>query len=187
MSSRFDIQKTALDGLSVLRRKPIGDKRGYLERMFCNQDLAELFSGKMITQINRTLTESKGTVRGMHFQNPPHAEIKLVTCLKGEVLDVAVDLRQGSPTFLQWHAEILSGENHKTLAIPEGFAHGFQTLTDDCEMLYFHTESHHPESEGALNAKDPRLGITWPLPVAGMSQRDAEHPFIDPSFSGIRP
>jgi dTDP-4-dehydrorhamnose 3,5-epimerase len=112
--------------------------------------------------------------------------VKFVTCLRGEVLDVAVDLREGSPTFLKWHSEILSGNNNKTLAIPEGFAHGFQTLTDECEMLYFHTESHHPEAEGALNVADPRLAIDWLLPVCGLSDRDAAHPMIASTFSGIQ-
>jgi len=186
MNSRFEIIGTGLDGLKMLQRKPLGDNRGYLERMFCEADLETVLCGKTISQINRTLTGKKGTVRGLHFQRPPFAETKFVTCLRGEVFDVAVDIRLGSPTFLQWHSEILCGQNHKTLAIPEGFAHGFQTLTDDCEMLYFHTESHHPEAEGALNVSDPQLGITWPAPLEGLSQRDAAHPFIDRSFPGIQ-
>ena len=121
----------------------------------------------------------------MHYQVPPHTETKLVTCLRGEVFDVVVDLRRSSPTFLHWHAETLTAENHKTLAIPKGFAHGFQTLTDDCEMLYFHTEPHYLEAEAALHACDPRISITWPLPVGGLSPRDATHPLIDSTFTGI--
>jgi dTDP-4-dehydrorhamnose 3,5-epimerase len=114
----------------------------------------------------------------MHFQREPNAEMKFVTCLRGEVFDVAVDLRPGSPTYLRWHGEILSGSNHKTLVIPEGFAHGFQTLTEDCEMLYLHTASHHSGSEGGLHPLDPALSIPWPLPVAEMSARDSSHPFL---------
>ena len=121
----------------------------------------------------------------MHFQHPPHAETKFVSCLRGEVFDVAVDLRQGSPTFLRWHAEILSAGNHKTLMIPEGFAHGVQTLTEDCEMLYFHTAAYQPGAECGLNAKDPRLNIRWPEAITELSPRDAAHPLVTEDFSGV--
>lgn len=185
MSIRFEILETPLSGLRVLQRKPIGDSRGYLERLFCNEELQMLAPAKYIAQINHTLTALRGTVRGMHFQRPPHAEIKFVSCLRGEVFDVAVDLRHNSPTFLRWHAELLSADNHKTLVIPEGFAHGFQALTDNCEMLYFHTHTYQPGAESGLNAQDPRLAIQWPLPVGGVSPRDAGHPFLDENFSGM--
>lgn len=187
MSIRFDILATPISCLRVLQRKPIGDSRGYLERLFCAEELQSFISGKHIVQINHTLTATCGTVRGMHFQHPPHAETKFVSCLRGEVLDVAIDLRRKSPTFLCWHAERLSADNHKTLVIPEGFAHGFQTLTDDCEMLYFHTAAYQPGAEGGLNAQDPRLAIQWPLPVVGLSPRDAAHPFLNNDFPGIMP
>jgi dTDP-4-dehydrorhamnose 3,5-epimerase len=185
MSTRFGILDTPLAGLRILRRKPIGDSRGFLERLFCSEELQALTPGKHIAQINHTLTAKRGTVRGMHFQRPPHAEIKFVSCLHGEVFDVAVDLRHDSPTFLRWHAELLSADNHKTLVIPEGFAHGFQSLTDDCEMLYFHTAVYQPGAEGGLYAQDPRLAIQWPLPVAGLSPRDASHPFLGDNFAGL--
>lgn len=185
MSSRFEISPTAIAGLHVLQRKPIGDSRGYLERLFCAEELQSLIPGKHIMQVNRTLTENTGTVRGMHFQHSPYAETKFVSCLRGEVFDVAVDLRQGSPTFLHWHAERLSAENHKTLVIPEGFAHGFQTLTDTCEMLYFHTAAYHPGAEGGLHVEDTKLAIQWQLPVAGLSPRDAAHPFLNSDFIGV--
>jgi dTDP-4-dehydrorhamnose 3,5-epimerase len=185
MSSRFDIIPTALADLRLLQRKPLGDSRGYLERLFCMEELAEVLAGRHIVQINHTLTASRSTLRGMHFQHPPHAETKFVSCLRGEVFDVAVDLRRDSSTFLRWHGEILSADNHKTLVIPEGFAHGFQTLSDDCEMLYFHTAAHHAQAEGGLNARDPRLAIDWPLPVEGLSNRDASHPMLNANFAGI--
>lgn len=187
MSARFDILDTPLPGLRVLQRKPMGDSRGYLERLYCSEELQSLASGKAVAQINHTLTASRGTVRGMHFQRPPYAEVKFVSCLRGEVFDVAVDLRHNSPTFLRWYAELLSADNHKTLVIPEGFAHGFQTLTDDCEMLYFHTAAYQPAAEGGLNVQDSRLAIRWPLPVAGLSPRDAAHPMLDGSFVGMAP
>ena len=185
MNSRFELSATPLAGLLVIRRHPRGDARGYLERLFCADELAALTAGKALVQINHTLTVSPGVVRGLHFQRPPHAELKLVSCLRGEVYDVAVDLRAGSPTFLHWHAELLSADNHKSLAIPEGFAHGFQTLTDNCEMLYFHTAAYHPEAEDALNPCDAALAIHWPLAISDLSPRDAAHPMLRPDFKGV--
>lgn len=185
MSARFDLVPTALAGVVVVRRKPLGDARGFLERVYCVDELAELFGARRIAQINRTRTEARGTVRGLHFQHPPHAEAKLVSCLAGEVWDVAVDLRCDSPTFLQWHAERLSAENHTSLFIPEGCAHGFQTLTDGCELLYLHSRAYASCAEGGVPAEDPRLGIKWPLPVAGLSPRDAAHTPLDERFTGI--
>ena len=185
--SCFTLTDTPLRGLTLLQRHPIGDQRGYLERMYCRDELALLLNGRNVAQINRTLTVKTGTVRGLHFQYPPHAETKLVTCLKGEVFDVAIDLRQGSPTYLHWHAERLSADNHRTLVIPEGFAHGFQTLVDDCELLYLHTAPYQADAEGALNAVDPRLAIAWPLPIAERSTRDQAHPLLAEGFIGIDP
>lgn len=185
MSTRFDLLDTPLSGLRILQRKPIGDGRGYLERLFCAEELLALVPGKHLAQINHTLTANRGTVRGLHFQRPPHAETKFVSCLRGEVFDVAVDLRHNSPTFLRWHAEVLSADNHKTLVIPEGFAHGFQTLTDDCEMLYFHTAAYQAEAEGGLNAQDFRLAIKWPLGVTILSDRDRSHPMLTNEFEGF--
>lgn len=187
MSSGIDIQATPLGGLSVVVRKPLADSRGYLERMFCENQWHSLLSRRRVVQINHTLTRRKGTVRGMHYQRAPHAEMKIVSCLRGTVFDVAVDLRLGSPTFLHWHAELLSHDNHKTLVIPEGFAHGFQNLTDDCEMLYLHTAAYAPNAEGGLNPRDPRLAIAWPLPISEMSPRDGGHAPIAEDFVGIAP
>jgi dTDP-4-dehydrorhamnose 3,5-epimerase len=178
MSGRFHISETSIAGLNILERLPLSDGRGFLERMFCEAELAQILGGRRIIQMNRTLTRKSGVIRGMHFQSEPHAEMKFVSCLRGQVLDVAVDIRPDSPTYLRWYAEILSGDNHKTLAIPEGFAHGFQTLTEDCEMLYFHTAAYHPESESGLHPLDPALAISWPLPASEMSARDSSHPFL---------
>jgi dTDP-4-dehydrorhamnose 3,5-epimerase len=185
VSDRFDTRDTPLHGLHVIQRKPIADSRGFLERLFCANDLQALLGSRSIIQINHTLTVRRGTVRGMHFQHPPHAEMKLVSCLRGEVFDVALDLRKGSSTFLQWHAEVLSAANHKTLAIPEGFAHGFQAITDECEMLYFHTALYRREAEGGLHPSDPRFGILWPLDVGELSSRDAAHPLVTEDFMGL--
>jgi dTDP-4-dehydrorhamnose 3,5-epimerase len=141
---------------------------------------------KPIKQINHTGTKQAGTIRGMHFQHAPHAEIKIVSCLKGKVFDVAVDLRANSPTFLQWFATELSAENHHSLYIPEGFAHGFQTLTNDCELVYLHTAEYSPNHESALNPLDPKLAITWPDLISEISARDQNHPMINSHFKGIQ-
>ena len=182
---RFEILDTPLTGLKLLQKNPLGDQRGYLERVFCAVELEPLLHGKPIVQINRTLTCAKGTLRGMHFQFPPFTETKLVSCIRGEVFDVAIDLRRGSDTFLQWHSEILSGDNHRTLVIPDGFAHGFQTLTEDCEMLYLHTTVHRADAEGGIDALDPIVGIQWPLPVAERSARDSSHHPLSGDFNGV--
>lgn len=181
------IEPTPLDGLSVLQRHPIGDQRGYLERLFCQETLQPLIGERRIVQINHTLTTKAGTVRGLHFQHPPHAEMKLVSCLRGEVFDVAVDLRQDSPTFLRWYATNLSAENHRSLIIPEGFGHGFQALTDQVELLYLHTAAYHPEAEDGINALDARLAIAWPLPVGERSTRDKSLPGLDTLELGLSP
>lgn len=183
--SRFECMPTPLQGLMVVQRKPIKDSRGIFARLYCDEELRQIGLTKPIAQINQSLTHRRGAVRGLHFQHPPHAETKFVSCLRGEVFDVAVDLRQGSPTFLHWHAEILSVGNYKTLVIPEGFAHGFQTLTKDCEMLYFHTAAYQPGAECGLNAKDPRLNIRWPEAITELSPRDAMHPLVTEDFSGV--
>ena len=183
--SRFGTHSRPIHGLQVIERQPIGDARGYLERLFYQETLNSLLQGKSIRQINRTLTQNQGTVRGLHFQYPPHAETKIVACIKGQVWDVAVDLRRGSSTFLQHHAVLLGEDNHKSYLIPEGFAHGFQTLTPDCEMLYFHTADYKAEAEGALNACDPRLAINWPQPISDRSERDKNHAMLTDDFHGI--
>ncbi len=187
MSARFERAACPLAGLLLLQRGPLSDDRGYFERMYCTDELTDVLDGRNVVQINHTLTERRGTVRGMHFQHPPVAEAKFVTCLRGRVFDVAVDLRCNLPTFLRWHAEVLSAENHKTLFIPEGFAHGFQTLEDDCEMLYFHTAPYMREAEGGLHPLDPRLAIAWPLPPCALSTRDDSFQMIDDTFSGVTP
>lgn len=169
----------------LFQRKTSEDQRGFLSRLYCANDFGMTGITKPIAQINHTLTKKRGAVRGLHYQHPPYAEIKFVSCLKGEIWDVAVDLRRDSPTFLQWHAEILSATNRKSLLIPEGYAHGFQALTEDCELLYLHTAAHHPEAEGALNIEDPKLKITWPLTVHDLSERDSTHPLISHEFKGI--
>lgn len=183
--ARFEFNPTPLAGLTLVQRTVIEDQRGFLSRFYCAEEFRAAGFGKPIVQINHTLTRKTGTVRGMHFQYPPHAEAKFVSCLQGEIFDVAVDLRRNSPTFLRWHGELLSADNRRSLLIPEGFAHGFQTLTEDCELIYLHTVAYHPESEGALNAVDPALAIRWPLAITEISERDRNHKSIEKDFQGI--
>ena len=161
------------------------DGRGAFYRLFCENELAAAVGNRHIEQINHSRTSAVGAVRGMHFQKHPHSEMKLVRCLKGRVWDVAVDLRTGSPTYLQWHAQELSAANSLMLIIPEGCAHGFQVLEPNSELLYLHTASYVPASEGGLRCDDPQLNITWPLPVADLSDRDTSHPFINENFLSI--
>lgn len=183
--NRFDVQDTPLAGLRRVVSRRLGDERGHLARAFCQDELLEVGWTAAVAQANLTHTRDKGTVRGLHFQYPPHAEMKLVRCLRGEVWDVAVDLRRGSPTFLRWHAERLSGDNLTALLIPEGFAHGFQALTDGVDMLYLHSVVHVAGSEGGLNVLDPALALPWPLPMGTLSERDRTCPFITDGFEGI--
>ncbi|MGZ5037652.1 MAG: dTDP-4-dehydrorhamnose 3,5-epimerase family protein [Usitatibacter sp.] len=178
---------TALAGLAVVETSRIGDSRGDFARLFCEDDLRSFIGERRIVQVNQSRTARPGAVRGMHFQRPPHAEMKLVRCLRGRVWDVAVDLRAGSATFLRWHAEELSGDNARMLVIPEGFAHGFQVLEAGSELLYLHTAPYAPGSEGGVRYDDPRLAIRWPLPVVDVSDRDRAFASIGPEFSGIAP
>ena len=182
---RFDCIDLPLVGLKVVQRKPIEDARGFLSRFYCAEEFANYGFDKPISQINHTLTRNKGAVRGFHYQRPPYAEIKLVSCVKGEIFDVAVDIRKGSPTFLQWHGEFLNEHNQRSFLIPKGFAHGFQTLSEDCELIYLHSAPYLKEAEAALNVTDPKLGIAWPLDITEISERDRSHLMIKNDFEGM--
>lgn len=183
--SRFDLFTTPISGVTVFQRRCAEDGRGFFSRLYCAEEFAGAGLEKPVVQINHTLTRRAGTVRGMHFQYPPHAEAKVVSCLRGEIFDVVLDLRRGSDSFLKWHGEILSAENKRSILVPEGCAHGFQALSDDCELIYLHTAPYRAEAEGGVNAADPRLAIAWPLPVANLSSRDSAHPFIGAGFAGV--
>jgi dTDP-4-dehydrorhamnose 3,5-epimerase len=184
--ARFEFVQTPIAGLLRVQRQHLEDDRGFLSRFYCSEEFRIADVHRPIAQINHTLTRRKGAVRGMHFQRPPYAETKLVSCLHGEVFDVAVDLRKGSPTFLEWHAEVLSATNQRSLMIPEGCCHGFQALTDDCELIYLHTAAYQPSAEGGVNALDPRLAIAWPLAITEMSDRDRGHPLLTAEFEGLQ-
>lgn len=186
MSARLSVEQTPLAGLLLITRKVVSDHRGYLERVFCTTELGPFLDGRQIVQINHTLTTNAGAARGMHFQRAPYHETKIVSCLRGEVFDVAVDLRKGSATFGNWYGAVLSAENHRSLYIPEGFAHGFQTLCNNCEMLYFHTAPYSADAEDAVNMLDPAFGIEWPMTITERSARDEGHPFITSAFESLK-
>jgi dTDP-4-dehydrorhamnose 3,5-epimerase len=183
---RFDCVPLPIQGMMAVKHQRMGDSRGFLCRLFCACELAAAGWVWPIAQINHTYTAQVGTVRGMHYQHPPHAEAKLVTCQRGRVWDVAVDLRAGSPTFLQWCAHELSADNQTALLIPPGCAHGFQALSQDVELLYLHSAPYVPESDAGLNPNDPLLGIRWPIPVGVISEKDATRPLLPNDFTGLQ-
>lgn len=174
-----------LSGLKLVERKRLADSRGFFARLFCADEMASLGWLTPLSQINQSFTAKRGTVRGMHFQLAPHTETKLVSCLQGEIWDVAVDLRAGSKTFLQYHAELLSAENGRALLLPEGFAHGFQSITDNVELIYCHSSAYNSDAEAGLNPFDPRLDIKWPLPIGEVSSRDAQRKMLQADFEGL--
>lgn len=179
------IHPTPIADLMVAESKAFKDDRGAFARLFCEQELSSVIGQRKIVQINHSCTAAVGAVRGLHFQHAPHAEMKLVRCLKGKVWDVAVDLRPQSPSYKRWYAQELSPQNANMMVIPEGFAHGFQALEAGSELLYLHTAFYKPESEGGVRHDDPALGINWPLPVTDISARDSSHAYINTRFRGI--
>jgi len=178
--------ETPLTGAYVIELEPFRDERGIFARTFCQKEFARIGFDKPIVQINHSVTKQKGAIRGLHYQRPPACEIKIIRCIQGVVFDVMVDLRAGSPTFLKWHSVELSKENMRMVYIPEGFAHGFQTLTENAELIYHHSEFYSPECEGLLRFSDPALAICWPLPVNMTSLKDQNCPLINDAFKGIK-
>lgn len=185
MASDFNFIQTSIDGLYILDRTKIKDSRGFFFRVFSKSELETIGLKKDLVHINFSHTDVKYSTRGLHFQYPPYMETKIVTCLNGAVFDVAVDLRKNSPTFLKWFGTILSSENNRSLFIPEGFAHGFQVLSENSELIYLHTEKYVKESEGGLHVLDPAIGIGWPEEPIGLSNRDSSFGFLDNNFKGI--
>lgn len=177
---------TKLKDAYTIERSAFKDERGWFYRMYDAKLLAELGITKPINQINHSHTVEVGTVRGMHFQHAPAAEVKIITCIKGCAYDVIVDLRKTSPTYLQWVAIELDAEKQNTVVVPEGFAHGFQVLKPNTELVYLHTAAYAKEHEGGVRYDDPALNIQWPMAAIGLSPRDQAHPLITPAFEGIK-
>lgn len=176
---------TKLNGCYTIELSPFSDSRGWFARTYCKSEFQQIGHTKEWVQLNHSTTFSIGTIRGMHYQVKPFREIKMVRCIVGTVYDVIVDLREGSSTFLQWFGTELSAENKKMIYIPEGFAHGFQTLTNGCELIYHHTEFYNPNAEAGIKYNEPLVNIQWPLPLTEISERDNNHPYLDVNFKGI--
>jgi dTDP-4-dehydrorhamnose 3,5-epimerase len=179
------ILPTAIAGVEIVQTSPFQDPRGAFYRAFCDLDLANILGNRLIRQVNVSLTEMVGAIRGLHFQYPPDAEMKLIRCLRGRIWDIAVDLRQDSPTFLHWQGIELSPENALMMVIPEGCAHGFQVLATSSELLYLHTASYRKQSEGGIRYDDPAIKIDWPLAATDLSERDSSHPLLSTDFTGV--
>jgi dTDP-4-dehydrorhamnose 3,5-epimerase len=177
---------TTLAGSFVIDLEPFSDQRGWFARTYCKKEFQQIGHDKEWVQLNHSFTTAKGSVRGMHFQYPPHTEIKMVRCIAGAIFDVIIDVRTGSSTFLQWFGTELSAANKKMLYIPAGFAHGFQTLTDDCELIYHHSSFYTPGAEGAIRFDDKKINIHWPIAVTDMSPRDKQHTYLNDSFTGVK-
>ena len=181
----MNLVETSIPGVCVIESTVFHDSRGAFSRLFCSREMHAVLGPRAIVQINHSITHRVGAVRGLHYQYPPHAEMKIIRCLKGCVFDVAVDLRQDSPTFLKWTAIKLTPENRRAFVIPEGCAHGFQVLEADSELLYLHTAFYTPDAEGAVRFDDQRIGVDWPLEPTDLSKRDISHPHLEESFKGI--
>lgn len=169
------------NGPVLVRRKPFADERGAFARIFCAEALKQIGWPGPVAQINHSRTDRAGTLRGLHYQHPPHAEAKLVVCIRGTVHDVAVDIREDSPARYAHVGVELSAAAGDAIYVPEGYAHGFQALSDEAELIYIHSVAYNQAHESGLRYDDPALAISWPLPVTGLSARDAGHPLIDPA------
>ena len=177
---------TEIDGLKILKRPLHDDWRGSFERAFDSKEFSLSKVSNQVAQINVSLTKDAGVVRGLHYQLPPYAETKTVTCLKGSVFDVAVDIRFGSQTFLKWYGQLLEPGSGLSLVIPPGFAHGFQTLENNSELLYIHDQFYSSKHEGGIHPTDSSIGIEWPIEINGMSERDSSLPLVNSNWEGLK-
>lgn len=168
----------SLDDAFQIELEKIEDQRGFFARCFCEEEFGERGLPTHWAQMNISRNRYKGTLRGLHFQRPPKAEVKVVRCLRGAIWDVIVDLRWGSRTFGEWFGTTLTEENYKMMLVPKGFAHGFQTLQSDTELLYLHSESYSPDLEGGVHYADSELAIPWPIPVEVISAFDCQRPLL---------
>ena len=172
----MEFKETPLRGAMLVSLKKISDDRGFFARGFCRDELAVHGLNPDMVQLNVGFSHKKGTLRGLHFQAAPHAEAKFVRCTRGALFDVALDLRPDSPTYLQWFGAELTQDNGQMLYVPEGFGHGYQTLTDDTERYYLTTAAYAASAAGGVRYDDPAFSIQWPLPVSVISDADARWP-----------
>ncbi len=176
--------KTPLAGAYTIELDRIGDDRGFFARFFCSQEFSDAGLIDSFVQINNSLTKDKGTLRGMHYQLPPDAEVKVVRCIQGALFDVILDLRPDSPSFGKWYGDTLSAENRRMMYVPKGFAHGFITLEEDTEALYLSGARYVPEQERGVRYNDPAFNIEWPIEPTTISDKDTTWPDFDREWHG---
>ena len=177
--------QTPLKGAYVVELEPIQDERGFFARTYCKNEFSSIGHTKEFVQFNHSMTKYKGTLRGMHYQIPPSSEIKLIRCISGSVFDIIIDIRKDSPTFLKYFSIILSDQNFRMIYVPEGFAHGFQTVTDNAQMLYHHTAYYTPSNERGIRYNDPLINISWPESPINITVKDQNYPLLNNNFKGI--
>lgn len=176
---------TPLKGAYTIDLERKGDERGFFARFFCTEEFSRMGLTNKFLQINNSLTKNKGTLRGMHYQLPPSAEVKVVRCIRGSLYDVILDLRPDSATFGKWYGDTLTAENRRMMYVPQGFAHGFVTLDDDTEALYLVSATYAPQLERGVRYNDPAFGIKWPLDPVEISEKDKNWKDFNPEFHGI--
>ena len=174
----MEFERTSLEGAWLIRLQPASDERGFFARTFCEREFSAHGLETTFPQHSTSFSARKGTLRGMHFQREPHVEVKLVRCLHGAIFDVIIDIRPRSPTYRRWQSFELTAENRLQLYIPRGFAHGFQTLSDDAEVGYLISEFYNAESASGLRYDDPAFGVSWPLPISTISDKDRGWPMF---------
>ncbi len=179
------LQKIKKSEIKVFKRKTFKDERGLFTKLFDLKDYFGSIPDFKVHQINHSYNYKKGIIRGLHYQLKPFAENKIISCMRGKIFDVALDLRFESSTFLKLFTFELSSENKKSILIPKGFAHGFQTLTDNVEIIYIHDKNYKKKSERTINPLDPKISIEWPLKKKIISNKDINSNFLNDSFKGI--
>lgn len=175
---------TPLGGARLIDLEKRGDERGFFARLFCEKEFSQEGLVRQFVQINTSLTGKRGTLRGMHYQLPPAAEVKVVRCIRGALYDVILDLRPDSPTFGQSFGAELSAENRTMMYVPQGFAHGFVTLAEDTEVFYLVHAFYAPDHERGIRFNDPRFGIHWPIEPLELSDKDRCWPDFNPTYHG---
>jgi dTDP-4-dehydrorhamnose 3,5-epimerase len=175
---------TPLKDAFVIELEKRGDERGFFARLYCEREFGGAGLATRFVQANNSLSAKKGTLRGLHYQLAPAAEVKVVRCVRGALFDAIVDLRPDSPTFCRWYGAELTAENRHMMYVPRGFAHAILTLHDDTEALYLVSDFYSPENERGVRWNDPRFGIRWPIQPAEISAKDAKWPDFDPAFHG---
>lgn len=181
----MNFKEIVLSGAYIITPSPLVDDRGSFTRILCMKEFKQIRHQRDFVQVNHSYNSTKGTLRGLHYQTPPFSDVKIVYCIVGSVFDVIVDIRENSPTFLNWFGTVLSKENKKIIYVPEGFAHGFLTLEDNSELIYFHSQYYDLNYEDAIRYNDPKVNVKWPVLVEIISEKDNNHHYLKSDFKGI--